>query len=163
MVFERGSVMEDLKAKWAALDSTTKAVVGVGAAFFGVLFTFKILPLLIAGIGAIGFFLVFIIPYWVPTIIAFRRKHESRSAIAVVNFFFGWTFIGWILAFIWAMGKTTSQNVALRTVVVQNYASSHTAQPPPPPPPIYKVGDIVNGHRFNGTSWEPIAGGEASS
>lgn len=146
--------MEDLKAKWASLDSTTKAVVGVGAAFLGILFTFKILPLLIAGIGAIGFFLVFLIPYWVPTIVAFLRKHESRSAIAVVNFFFGWTLIGWILALIWAMSKTTSRHVVLRTVVVQNYVSSHTA----PPPPIYKVGDIVNGHRFNGTSWEPITG-----
>jgi hypothetical protein len=28
--------------------------------------------------------------------------------------------------------------------------------PPPPPAPVYAVGDVVNGHMWNGTAWIPM-------
>jgi len=45
---------------------------------------------------AIGFFL-----YFFPAFVA--RHKRNRRAILVVNFFLGWTLLGWIGALIWAM------------------------------------------------------------
>lgn len=36
--------------------------------------------------------------YLLPTIVATNRKHHNKGAIAVVNIFLGWTFIGWVVA-----------------------------------------------------------------
>lgn len=43
-----------------------------------------------------------IISYWLPTLLAFHWRHRNRTAILVVNCFFGWTVIGWIVSLIWA-------------------------------------------------------------
>lgn len=40
--------------------------------------------------------------YFLPTIVAGNHHHRNKSAIAVLNFFLGWTFIGWVVAMIWA-------------------------------------------------------------
>ncbi len=41
--------------------------------------------------------------HFLPGIIATRRHHPNTLAIWLVNLFFGWTFIGWIVALIWAL------------------------------------------------------------
>jgi Superinfection immunity protein len=41
--------------------------------------------------------------YFLPSIIG-RRKHNS-SAIFVLNLVAGWTFIGWVVALVWAVTK----------------------------------------------------------
>jgi hypothetical protein len=38
-----------------------------------------------------------------PTFIAFGRAHPKRQDIAVVNILLGWTLIGWIGVFLWAL------------------------------------------------------------
>lgn len=40
--------------------------------------------------------------YFIPTIIARRRKHPSRNSILIVNIFLGWTFLGWVGALAWS-------------------------------------------------------------
>jgi hypothetical protein len=40
--------------------------------------------------------------YMIPTIIAAIRNHNNAVALGVVNFFLGWTFIGWVLCLAWA-------------------------------------------------------------
>jgi hypothetical protein len=40
--------------------------------------------------------------YCLPAIIAHVRNHENKTAIAVLNLFAGWTFVGWIVALVWA-------------------------------------------------------------
>ena len=40
--------------------------------------------------------------YFLPVIVADRRKHQNTAAIGVINFFLGWTFLGWVLAFAWS-------------------------------------------------------------
>jgi hypothetical protein len=49
-----------------------------------------------------GFFILFAL-YFLPTLVASGRHLPERGAIAVLNIFFGWTFIGWIVALIWAV------------------------------------------------------------
>ncbi|MFC1846897.1 superinfection immunity protein [Chloroflexota bacterium] len=57
--------------------------------------------------GIIGIF-VFILSlafYFLPTIIALIRKQPNTLAIFLLNFFLGWTFIGWVVSLIWAVAK----------------------------------------------------------
>ena len=47
--------------------------------------------------------------YWLPTIMALDRRHHDTAAIAVLNFFLGWTFIGWIVALVWSCTAVRSR------------------------------------------------------
>lgn len=60
-----------------------------------------------------------IIPYFIPSIIAFLRRHQSAVPLLLVNIFFGWTLIGWIICLVWALTGS---------------GSPATAVAPPPPP-----------------------------
>jgi len=40
--------------------------------------------------------------YFLPLLIAVKRKHHQGTAILVLNLFFGWTILGWIVALVWA-------------------------------------------------------------
>ena len=41
--------------------------------------------------------------YFLPTVVAFRRRVPNVVQVALVNFFFGWSVIGWIIALIMAV------------------------------------------------------------
>lgn len=41
--------------------------------------------------------------YFLPTIIALVRQKRNTIAIFVLNFFLGWTFIGWVAALVWSL------------------------------------------------------------
>jgi hypothetical protein len=53
---------------------------------------------------------MFFILYWAPWVVAKVRRHNDSGAIFVVNFFFGWTGIGWIIALVWAMTGNIHRN-----------------------------------------------------
>jgi Superinfection immunity protein len=36
--------------------------------------------------------------YLLPAIVAYRRDTRNRAAVAIVDIFLGWTFIGWVVA-----------------------------------------------------------------
>ena len=45
--------------------------------------------------------------YLFPTIIALSRGISGAAGVGVLNVFLGWTFIGWVVALVWAVsGKT---------------------------------------------------------
>jgi hypothetical protein len=52
--------------------------------------------------------LILIGMYFVPTIVAFFRHVPNVIQIAVLNFFLGWSVIGWIIALIWALRPATA-------------------------------------------------------
>ncbi|WP_037460101.1 superinfection immunity protein [Skermanella stibiiresistens] len=55
---------------------------------------------------SIGFLVIMgiaIVIYFAPTFIAVERRHHQMWAIVATNIIFGWTFIGWGLAMIWAV------------------------------------------------------------
>lgn len=41
--------------------------------------------------------------YFLPTTIADEKRHKNTTAIFVVNLFFGYTVIGWVIALVWAL------------------------------------------------------------
>jgi MFS family permease len=80
--------------------------------------------------------------YFVPTAIAVKRKHRSIGAIVALNILAGWSFIGWLVALVWSLSSTQQQ------VVVQQFAAPLAVQ--------YQVGDVVNGHRWDGQAWRRV-------
>ncbi len=40
--------------------------------------------------------------YFLPAFVAFMRGHQNTVAIFLVNLLLGWTFIGWVVALVWA-------------------------------------------------------------
>jgi hypothetical protein len=44
--------------------------------------------------------------YFLPTAVAITRKVPNQGSVMVVNFFLGWTFVGWVVAL--AMACRTS-------------------------------------------------------
>lgn len=78
-----------------------------------------------------------LVVYFVPTYIALGRKHPQKVPILLLNTLAGWTVVGWVGALIWSL------------IPAQTPATA-------PPTPVYRAGDIVNGHRFDGQVWTPI-------
>ena len=67
--------------------------------------------------GVIGV-IVLVSCYFMPTIIALVRDKRRAGAIALVNFFLGWTVIGWLLTFVWASsGKTRSEQKEMMSML----------------------------------------------
>uniref|UniRef100_E6Q4B6 Superinfection immunity protein n=1 Tax=mine drainage metagenome TaxID=410659 RepID=E6Q4B6_9ZZZZ len=77
--------------------------------------------------------------YFLPSIIAFSKNRSNRFAILAVNFFFGWTFLGWVIALIWALSvdrevvamqpQQQQQQQQQQQIIV--YAGSPNPYPPP--------------------------------
>ncbi len=58
--------------------------------------------------------LFFILLYFTPSIVAFSNKKSNTTAIVVLNFFLGWSLIGWIIALVWAVSKDNKpQNIVI--------------------------------------------------
>ena len=53
--------------------------------------------------GAAGILLILVLVYFLPVAIAITRRHPNGIAIFLINLLFGWTFIGWFIALIWAV------------------------------------------------------------
>lgn len=51
-------------------------------------------------------FIIFILwfgVYFLPSLYAAYKKHPDLTGITVLNLFLGWTFIGWVVALVWAV------------------------------------------------------------
>ncbi|HEU4549587.1 MAG TPA: superinfection immunity protein [Rhizomicrobium sp.] len=59
------------------------------------------------------FLLVLFAMYWLPTIVAIARQTNSALGVAALNFFLGWTVIGWILALVWALAASSGPHVVV--------------------------------------------------
>lgn len=49
--------------------------------------------------------LLALVAYFVPSIVAAHREHAQRGAITALNFFLGWSFVGWVVALVWSMSN----------------------------------------------------------
>jgi hypothetical protein len=59
--------------------------------------------------GVVFVGLVIFALYFLPWIVAEMRKHRNATAIGVLNLFTGWTFIGWVIALVWAFTDNRRQ------------------------------------------------------
>lgn len=44
--------------------------------------------------------------YMAPAAVAVTRRHHQRIAILALNLLLGWTFLGWVVALVWALTAT---------------------------------------------------------
>ena len=56
-----------------------------------------------SGFVGIIVFIISLAFYFLPTIIALIRKQPNALAIFLLNFFLGWTFIGWVVSLVWSV------------------------------------------------------------
>jgi hypothetical protein len=45
---------------------------------------------------------LFLCVYFIPAFAAHGRRHRETPAITMLNLFLGWTFLGWVIALVWA-------------------------------------------------------------
>lgn len=87
----------------------------------------------IAKVFAGIFFLSAVCLYFLPSIEASLRSHENKTSVVMLNLLLGWTFIGWVVAYIWSMKKP----------LVQQIPPPYYPPPPQPepvqPPPAYSA------------------------
>lgn len=62
------------------------------------------------------FLMILFLMYWLPTLVAIARHTPSALGVAALNFFLGWTVIGWIMALVWALAAGPAQQV----IVIEN-------------------------------------------
>jgi len=43
--------------------------------------------------------------YFLPALIALLRQHKNRLAIFLLNFFLGWTVLGWVSSLVWSVAR----------------------------------------------------------
>jgi hypothetical protein len=48
--------------------------------------------------------------YLLPAFVAWKRSHKNLNAIGVLNFFLGWTMLGWFGSMAWAFTSNTAHN-----------------------------------------------------
>lgn len=53
--------------------------------------------------------LVILVIYFVPTAVAWNKR--SFGPVAAINFFLGWTLVGWVVALAWALKDETPTKV----------------------------------------------------
>ena len=67
-------------------------------------------------IREIMLFFLFLLFYFLPTIIAAYNQKRNYVAILFFNLFLGWTILGWFIAFIWGLMKDSPPS----TIIYQN-------------------------------------------
>lgn len=68
------------------------------------------------GVNPINGFIVgalLILAYFAPSLVADSRKHRSAGGICVINFFLGWSLIGWVVALAWAYADSGRQQPSI--------------------------------------------------
>ena len=66
-------------------------------------------------VATLGWAIVFMI-YLLPTYVALGRCHHSAAAIFVLNLFLGFTFLGWVIALIWACTRVGPDPIVVNVV-----------------------------------------------
>lgn len=53
--------------------------------------------------SALILMLFLVAAYFIPALLAYSRRHHNATAITMLNLLLGWTFLGWVIALIWAL------------------------------------------------------------
>ena len=43
--------------------------------------------------------------YFLPSLVAYLRKHKNLLAIFLLNLFLGWSVLGWVISLVWSATK----------------------------------------------------------
>lgn len=51
-----------------------------------------------------------ILIYLIPTFISYRRNHQNKVSILVLNILLGWTVVGWVISLVWSLMKVNNSS-----------------------------------------------------
>ena len=71
--------------------------------------------LLTRGVGSILLFIGAVLLYFLPSLIADRRKHHNKWPIFLVNLLLGWSALGWVAALVWSVMAVKPNNNGVLT------------------------------------------------
>ena len=57
----------------------------------------------LAGMFFHPYFGIGFVMYFLPSILALAKSRRDTTLILLLNFFLGWTFLGWMVALVWAL------------------------------------------------------------
>lgn len=60
--------------------------------------------------------------YFMPALIASKRKHPNSGAIFALNLLLGWSLLGWVAALVWSVSQI---NVKDDPVVINHESTNH--------------------------------------
>jgi hypothetical protein len=86
-----------------------------------------------------------LVPYFLPTIVAFMRGKSNAGGVFILNFLLGWTVIGWVGSLIWALSSDNRS-----TVIANNPPVYHSN------PPVYNTG-------YSGYGGQPAQPGQQTN
>lgn len=84
--------------------------------------------------------------YFLPSIVACRRRHHQAVAIFLLNLFAGWMFWGWVLAIVWAATAVRRPNVIVA-------ATADTPNSSPPHRPFLEAAAEVPIKKLRRPNW----------
>ncbi|MBT4207143.1 superinfection immunity protein [Candidatus Woesearchaeota archaeon] len=64
-------------------------------------------------IGVLILLPIVLLLYFLPSLIASKRKHLNATSITLTNFLLGWTFLGWVIALIWSFSNNRADQQKL--------------------------------------------------
>jgi hypothetical protein len=79
-------------------------------------------------------YLLLVLLYFIPAVVAGVRHVPHEGSIVVVNIFLGWTLVGWVVALAMAC-RTIPPHPALPPPGAPS-PGTHAAPSPPQPPPV---------------------------
>ena len=56
-------------------------------------------------------FILLILLYFLPSIVAYNNRKENLTSIVILNVLLGWSFIGWVVAIVWAVSKNKTTSI----------------------------------------------------
>jgi Superinfection immunity protein len=65
--------------------------------------------------------------YFLPAILGFAHTKRDAGAILVLNFFLGWTAIGWVIALVWALKQDAPLAIRSRHLDLSCFVRSQVA------------------------------------
>lgn len=77
------------------------------------------------GVEGIAYIGLWLIAYFLPTIVAQARSHHNTLAIFILNLLTGWTVLGWIIAIVWACTRAQPQ----QPIIIQQDFSEKYGRP----------------------------------
>jgi len=66
-------------------------------------------------VGGLLLFIAGVLVYFLPSLIADKRKHHNKLPIFLVNLILGWSLLGWIAALIWSVMAVKPNNNGVLT------------------------------------------------
>lgn len=72
----------------------------------------------LGALAGLGFALLLL---FLPAVIAQTRRHPNAGIIFLVNLFFGWTFVGWVVALVWACSRVAPRTLYAPAAPVRSF------------------------------------------